>query len=93
MVEVVDVRDFFSRTTGGRPCQLDVSIYIGCEYECGCGKTHIFSPSSTEIVREVPMLKLVLQQNNCKYITAIKIRGFFKYKFETLFSAIYAIEE
>ena len=70
-----------------------MSPFTGVPFDCGCGKTHIFSPSSTEIVREVPMLKLVLQQNNCKYITAIKIRGFFKYKFETLFSAINAIEE
>ena len=93
MVEKVDVQEFFKRTMGGRPCQLDLSIYIGCTYECGCGKTHTFSPSSTEVARELPMLKLVLQQNDCKYITAIKIKGFFKYKFETLFSAVNAIGE
>ena len=88
MVETVHVDEFFQRTTGGRPCQLELHIYEGCEFECGCGETHIYSRHSTEVAREIPMLKLVLQQNGCKYITLIKIKGIFKYRFESLFSAI-----
>ena len=34
------------------------------------------------------MLKLVLQDPKCKYVTLIKIKGIFKYRFESLFSAI-----
>ena len=88
MVETVQVEEFVQRTMGGRPCQLDLHIYQGCEFECGCGKTHTYSSHSTEVVREIPMLKLVLQKNDCKYVTLIKIKGIFKYRFESLFSAI-----
>ena len=88
MVETVQVEEFVQRTMGGRPCQLDLHIYQGCEFECGCGKTHTYSSHSTEVVREIPMLKLVLQQNDCKYVTLIEIKGIFKYRFESLFSAI-----
>ena len=88
MVETVQVEEFVQRTMGGRPCQLDLHIYQGCEFECGCGETHTYSSHATEVVREIPMLKLVLQQNDCKYVTLIKIKGIFKYRFESLFSAI-----
>ena len=73
------------RTMGGRPCALDVGIYFGCNYECGCGKTHNFN-YETEILREIPMLKLVLQDPECEYVTLIKIKGIFKYRFESLFT-------
>ena len=88
MVETVHVDEFLSRTMGGRPCQLQMHIYQGCEFECGCGETHTYSSHSTEVVREIPMLKLVLQQEGCKYVTLIKIKGIFKYRFESLLSAI-----
>lgn len=88
MVETVHVDEFLSRTMGGRPCQLQMHIYQGCEFECGCGETHTYSSHSTEVVREIPMLKLVLQQRGCKYVTLIKIKGIFKYRFESLLSAI-----
>ena len=88
MVETVHIDEFLKNTLGGRPCQLQLHIYEGCRFECGCGTVHTYSHFSTQVVREIPMLKLVLQQDGCKYVTLIKIRGFFKYKFESLFSAI-----
>ena len=66
MVETVDVNEFLSRTMGGRPCQLQMHIYQGCEFECGCGETHTYFSHSTEVVREIPMLKLVLQDPECE---------------------------
>lgn len=87
MVEKVNLDEFLLRTRGGRPCALDVGIYFGCTFECGCGNVHTFN-STTEILRELPMLKLVLQDPTCKYVTFVKIKGFFKYKLESLFSAI-----
>ena len=86
MVEKISADEFIRRTMGGRPCALQVGIYYDCTYECGCGKTHTFT-SRTQILREVPMLKLVLKDPDCEYITFIKIRGLFKYRFESLFSA------
>ena len=88
MVKIVHADEFIKRTLGGRPCKLQLHIYQGCEFECGCGSTHTFSDLSTQVVREIPMLKLALQQSGCKYITLIKIKGIFKYRFESLFSAI-----
>jgi len=87
MIETVDVEEFMSRTMGGRPCQLSLEIYSGCTYECGCGSTHTFSQHSTKVMREIPMLKLVLKDSECNFITLIKIKGIFKYRFESLFSA------
>jgi len=87
MVEKINFDEFMQRTMGGRPCALSVGIYHSCTYECGCGKTHNFN-SATKILREIPMLKLVLQDPKCKYVTLIKIKGIFKYRFESLFSAI-----
>ena len=87
MVEKINFDEFIQRTMGGRPCALSVGIYFGCTYECGCGKTHNFN-SATEILREIHMLILVLQDTKCKYVTLIKIKGIFKYRFESLFSAI-----
>ena len=88
MVKTVNVEEFFSNTMGGRPCQLEMHIYEGCIFECGCGGAHTYSNHSTKILREIPILKLVLQQKGCKYVTLIKIKGFFKYRFESLLSAI-----
>ena len=86
MVEKVNLDEFMQRTMGGRPCALQVGIYFGCTYECGCGKTHNFN-YETEILREIPMLKLALQDPECEYVTLIKIKGIFKYRFESLFTA------
>jgi len=88
MVEIVDLETFMSNTMGGRPCQLQMHIYQNCKFECGCGETHTYSSHSTEVVREIPIFKLVLQQKGCKYVTLIKIKGFFTYKFESLLSSI-----
>tara|TARA_B100000780_G_scaffold263080_1_gene216715 strand:- start:1 stop:273 length:273 start_codon:yes stop_codon:yes gene_type:complete len=88
LVEKISHEEFMQRTMGGRPCQLQMNIYQNCEFECGCGETHNYSSHTTEVLREIPMLKLVLQQSGCNYVTLIKIKGIFKYRFESLFSAI-----
>ena len=33
MVDVVKMEEFYQSTFGGRPCQLDMSIYVGKEYD------------------------------------------------------------
>ena len=86
MVEIVNLDEFFMSTMGGRPCQLDTSIYDGAEYDCGCGERHTFYTGSTKILRELPILKLVLQ-SDCDFCTLIQITGLFSYKFTSKISS------
>ena len=93
MVKVVSLQEFYQSTFGGRPCQLDTSIYIGVEFDCGCGSTHRWDPYTMPVIRELPMLKLVIDIPSCGYVTFVKIKGFFKYRFESIISSLNRIEE
>ena len=93
MVKVVLMEEFYQNTFGGRPCQLDTSIYVGVEYDCGCGSTHSWDPYTMPVIRELPGLKLVIDNPSCGYVTFIKIKGFFKYRFESIFSCLNKIEQ
>ena len=92
MVKLVSMDEFFMNTMGGCPCQLDTSIYDGCEYDCGCGKRHTFYSYSTKILRELPIMKLVLQ-NDCGYCTLVQIGGLFSYKFTSKLSTLTEFKE
>ncbi len=90
-MEIVTPDEFARRTLGGRPNRLDVTIYDGCEYQCACGEVHVFrpsgfEPSETQVLRELPWMRLVLA---CPLgedaATCVKIRGWFKYRFQSLF--------
>ena len=89
MVDVVKMEEFYQSTFGGRPCQLDMNIYIGKEYECGCGLEHSWDPYSMPVIREIPGMKVVIDNPTCGYVTLVKIKlGFLKYKFEGLISSL-----
>ena len=89
MVNVVKMKEFYQSTFGGRPCQLDMSIYIGKEYECGCGSEHSWDPYIMPVIREIPGMKVVIDNPMCGYVTLVKIKlGFLKYKFESLISSL-----
>ena len=86
-MEIVSVEEFFHRTMGGRPNRMDVSIYKGCEYECGCGRVHVFDPATITVLRELPKMRLVLacsEQENV--VTCIKIKGWINFRFASLFA-------
>ena len=93
MVKVVKIDEFYQYTFGGRPCQLDTSIYAGIEFECGCGSSHIWDPYRMPVIRELPALKLVIDNPDCGHVTFVKIKGFFKYRFESIVSCLNKIEE
>ena len=93
MVKVVQIKEFYQNTFGGRPCQLDTSIYAGVEYDCGCGSSHAWDPYMMPVIRELPMLKLVIDNPSCGYVTFVKIKGFFKYRFESIVSCLNKIEQ
>tara|TARA_Y100000992_G_C21113817_1_gene418584 strand:- start:180 stop:524 length:345 start_codon:yes stop_codon:yes gene_type:complete len=89
MVNIVKMEEFYQSTFGGRPCQLDMSIYVGVTYECGCGSEHSWNPYSTPVIREIPGMKVVIDNPQCGYVTLVKIKlGFLKYKFESIISSI-----
>lgn len=86
-MDIVPIEEFLRRTTGGRPNQMDVSIYAGCPLECACGNTHFFEPRAVRVLRELPAMSLVLQCPDGPFVTCIQIKGWFRYRFETLFGA------
>ena len=59
----------------------------GIEFDCGCGSRHVWDPYMMPVIRELPVLKIVIDNPNCGYVTFVKIKGFFKYKFESIISA------
>jgi len=86
-MEVVSLQEFWRRTMGGRPNRMDVSIYMGCPYECACGNTHEFDGIPDRVLRELPGMRLVVSCPETEAVTCIKIRGFFRYRLESLFGA------
>jgi len=86
-MELVSLEEFGRRTMGGRPNMMDVSIYMGCRYECACGGTHKFDGVPDYILRELPGMRLVVACPDGDAVTCIKIRGFFRYRFESLFGS------
>ena len=88
-MEIVTPDEFVRRTLGGRPNRMDTTIYEGCEYRCACGNVHVFSLSQTQVLRELPLMRLVLA---CPLgedaVTCVKIRGWFKYRFQSLFGSL-----
>lgn len=75
------------KTFGGRPSRMDISAYEGKKYECGCGRSHSLSRFNTNIMRELPGMRLVVSDHSCDCVCCIKISGFFKITLKTKFSA------
>ena len=84
---LLEATDFFAETWGGRPNNINPSVYNGYSFECACGKTHIFNSLSVHILRKLPKKRLVLTcPENDGYATCIKLRGLLWFKgFESLF--------
>ncbi len=93
MVKVINSEEFIKETLGGRPCQLNVFVYKGLAFDCGCGKEHKFDPyldltgvGTMKVLRELPTLKIVILNPKCGYATLVKIKGIFSYRLESIFS-------
>ena len=84
-MEIFSINDFFSQTMGGRPNQMDVSIYRDINLQCACGKEHPFSGESSDVIRELTGRRLVIECPEGGAMTCIKVKGLFKYKLQSLF--------
>ncbi len=86
MPKVVSKDEFFKKNMGGVPLRRKMHVYEGIHYECGCGETHLFSPSQTRVFCELGTRSFVFRCRN-EYVTLIKVKGFSSYKFISLLSA------
>jgi hypothetical protein len=93
MIKVIKKEKFITETLGGRPCELQLHIYKRLPFDCGCGKEHKFDPyveplgiGTMKVLRELPILKLVILNKECGYVTLVKIKGIFSYRLESIFS-------
>ena len=66
---------------------LNLSPYTGKPFDCGCGKTHLYNNLHTPPFMDGGVFKMCLMVKECKYLNAVKVRGFFNTnKMENLFS-------
>jgi len=66
---------------------LNMSPYTGKPFDCGCGKTHLYNNIHTPPFMDGGMFKMALMIRECKYFTAVKVRGVFDTeKMESLFA-------
>ena len=66
---------------------MDITPYFGKQFECGSGKKHSLNSLEVEVLRELVKMRLVLKVIECNYLNCVKIKGFFKIRLKTLFSA------
>ncbi len=87
-METFSLNDFFAKTMGGRPNQMDMRTYFGHAFQCSCGKMHDFN-ENVSVIRELPGMKLVFEcPDDQSFITCIKVKGWFRFKgFKALFGA------
>ena len=87
-MQVVPFEEFMARTFGGRPSRMNVRPYIGHRFACACGDSHAFDPTSTEVLRELRKMRLVLACPHSDALTCVKVKGILRFKgFESLFGA------
>jgi len=80
----VSLPEFMSETTGGWPVRSDMLAYAGKEFECACGKKHIFHGDQAEVIRELGGMKFVFRCPERKGITLVKVKGFFSVTLESI---------
>lgn len=86
-MRILDLATFFSHTSNGFPQNMDDRAYWGNNFDCVCGKKHIFGPD-INILRELPGMKIVISCEDRKGVTCVHIKGFFKPKFVSLFGSL-----
>ena len=83
----VSITEFLSKTTGGRPVSINVSIYRGVPFDCVCGQKHLFSGDKQDVMRELPKMRLVLPCPDTDAINCVHVKGIFKHKIIAEFGA------
>lgn len=84
-MQLLSSSDFFTETSNGRFSKMKTEIYDGKPFQCACGKTHFFYTGDVGVVREVFFMKLVVEcPDQPNFLSCIKIKGLFRYKFESL---------
>jgi len=90
-LEVYDFEEFFRRTKGGRPNQMNTAPYEGAPFGCACGESHVFSENLVPVLRELGGMRLVLGCPRGGYVTCVKVRGLVQFRgFRSLFGGVSA---
>ncbi len=92
-MQIYEFSEFFSRTTGGGPNQMNMAPYEGHPFECACGETHKFYEDTVSVIRELPKMRLVFVCPEDEHVTCVKVKGILRFKgFEALFGAICPVD-
>lgn len=92
-MEIVPCGEFMTRTTGGRPPELGLDAYDGHFFDCACGKTHRYSSSAVEVIRQLDRvgvgMRMVFACPVSDAVTCVKVKGILRIKgFESLFGCV-----
>lgn len=83
---MVSPEEFLRETIGGRPNQMQLSIYEGITFDCACGRQHEFSIACVPILREFPGMRLVFGcPEGIDALTCVRIKGLIRFRFVSLF--------
>lgn len=88
-MKIITYTDFLERIERGWPNKLDLSAYIGMQYECVCGEKHYVHPG-IKVSKELPLMKMVILCPDGEGQTCVRIKGWFRPRFVSLFGALYA---
>lgn len=84
-MDVISERSFLESTADGWPVRMNVRVYSGMTYECGCGLKHELR--AHRVLSELPKMRIVVLCPKEEAINCVKIKGFFRVRLETLFAA------
>ncbi len=87
-MEHLTASEFVSRVSRGRDTKMNTSIYDGLTFECACGQSHSFDSNLTPPEIELGWMRLVIKCPDSNHLTCVKIRGFLRWRMESLFGAL-----
>lgn len=87
-MELVAPNEFIARISLGWEPRMKTGIYDRLEFQCACGRLHLFSTADTPPLLELPGMRLVVKCPESQHHTCFKVRGLFRYRMESQFGAL-----
>lgn len=75
-MEILNLETFLNSINSYKSVNLDLSKFYSYEYECSCGKRHVFC-NNTEILAKSSVKILIVCPENDQFITYLYVKPFF----------------
>lgn len=74
-MEMLSPSEFARRTQGTPSVDLDLRLYSGQFYECGCGDVHVFEEHVTTVLRQLPGMRVAIECPTGRFVTCVRVDG------------------